>query len=74
MQFEFPFDRAISARQKVKLRLIGDLDPRDWQLPSKPNRDQSLLTGEPMISASSISCCRSHSAVPLGKRVLIHRL
>ena len=35
-QFESPFDRAISARQKVKLRLIGDLDPREWELPPKP--------------------------------------
>jgi hypothetical protein len=35
-QFESPFDRAISARQKVKSRLIGDLDPREWELPPKP--------------------------------------
>jgi hypothetical protein len=35
-QFESPFDRAITARQKVKLRLIGDLDPREWELPPKP--------------------------------------
>ena len=35
-QFEAPFDRAISAREKVKARLIGDLDPRDWELPPKP--------------------------------------
>ena len=35
-QFESPFDRAIGARQKVKSRLIADLDPRDWELPPKP--------------------------------------
>ena len=35
-QFEAPFDRAISAREKVKSRLIGDLNPRDWELPPKP--------------------------------------
>ena len=35
-QFESKFDRAISARPKVKSRLIADLDPRDWELPPKP--------------------------------------
>jgi hypothetical protein len=35
-QFESPFDRAISAREKLKSRLIGDLNPRDWDLPPKP--------------------------------------
>jgi hypothetical protein len=35
-QFESPWSRAISAREKIKLRLIGDLDPRDWELPPKP--------------------------------------
>ena len=35
-QFEPPFDRAISAREKVKSRLIGDLNPREWELPPKP--------------------------------------
>ena len=35
-QFEPPFERAVSAREKVKSRLIGDLDPRDWDLPPKP--------------------------------------
>jgi hypothetical protein len=34
-QFEAPFDRAISAREKVKSRLIGDLDRRQWELPPK---------------------------------------
>lgn len=35
-QFESKFDRAISARQKVKSRLIADLNPREWDLPPKP--------------------------------------
>jgi hypothetical protein len=35
-QFESPFDRALTAREKVKSRLIGDLDPREWDLPPKP--------------------------------------
>jgi hypothetical protein len=35
-QFEAPFDRAISAREKVKSRLIGDLNSREWDLPPKP--------------------------------------
>jgi hypothetical protein len=35
-QFEAPFARAISAREKVKSRLIGNLDPREWELPPKP--------------------------------------
>lgn len=35
-QFETPFDRAISAREKVKDRLIGNLNRSDWDLPPKP--------------------------------------
>jgi len=35
-QFEAPFDRAITAREKIKSRLIGDLNRRDWELPPKP--------------------------------------
>jgi hypothetical protein len=35
-QFESKFDRAITARQKVKRRLIASLNPRDWDLPPKP--------------------------------------
>jgi hypothetical protein len=35
-QFESPFDRAISAREKVKSRLIGDVDQREWELVPKP--------------------------------------
>lgn len=34
-KFESPFERGISAREKVKSRLIGDLDPREWELPPK---------------------------------------
>ena len=35
-QFESKFDRAITAREKVKSRLIGNLNRRDWELPPKP--------------------------------------
>ena len=35
-QLESKFDRAITAREKVKSRLIGELDPREWELPPKP--------------------------------------
>jgi hypothetical protein len=35
-QFESPFDRAITAREKVKSRLIGNLNRREWELPPKP--------------------------------------
>ena len=35
-QFEPPFNRAISAREKVKDKLIGKLNRREWELPSKP--------------------------------------
>ena len=35
-QFESNFDRAITAREKVKACLIGDLNPRHWDLPPKP--------------------------------------
>ncbi len=35
-QFEAPFDRAITARKKVKDRLIGDLRRGEWDLPPKP--------------------------------------
>jgi hypothetical protein len=35
-QFESPFDRAISAREKVKTRPIADFDPREWELPPTP--------------------------------------
>lgn len=35
-QFESPWDRAITAREKVKDRLIGELRPRPSDLPPKP--------------------------------------
>jgi len=35
-QFESKFDRAITSREKVKARLIGGLNPREWELPPKP--------------------------------------
>lgn len=35
-QFESKFDRAITARGKIKDKLIGDLDRRAWDLPPKP--------------------------------------
>jgi hypothetical protein len=35
-QFESPWDRAISGREKVMSRLIGNLDPRIYYLPPKP--------------------------------------
>jgi hypothetical protein len=35
-QFESKFDRAFTAREKVKSRLIADLNSREWDLPPKP--------------------------------------
>jgi hypothetical protein len=35
-QFESTFSRAVGAREKVKSRLIGNLDRRNWELPPKP--------------------------------------
>jgi hypothetical protein len=35
-QFESPFGRAITAREKVKDKLIGDLNRREGDLPPKP--------------------------------------
>ena len=35
-QFESRFHRAITAREKVKDKLIGDLNRREWELPPKP--------------------------------------
>jgi len=35
-QFESPFDRAITAREKVKDRLIGTHNRREYDLPPKP--------------------------------------
>jgi hypothetical protein len=35
-QFEMPWDRAHRAQAKIKTRLIGNLNPDDWELPPKP--------------------------------------
>ena len=35
-QLESKFDRAITAREKVKDKLIGTLNRREWELPPKP--------------------------------------
>jgi hypothetical protein len=35
-QFQNPSDRAYFAKERIKARLIGDLDPKDWELPPKP--------------------------------------
>jgi hypothetical protein len=35
-QFLSVYDRGHAGQAKIKARLIGDLDPRDWALPPKP--------------------------------------
>jgi hypothetical protein len=35
-QFMTAMDRAYLGKEKIKQRLIGDLDPQDWDLPPKP--------------------------------------
>jgi hypothetical protein len=35
-QFMTPLDRAHLGKEKIKQRLIGDLDPQYWELPPKP--------------------------------------
>ena len=35
-QFQNASDRAYSGKQRIKARLIGDLDPEEWELPPKP--------------------------------------
>src|SRR5262245_19414723 len=35
-QFMTPMDRAYHAMEKIKRRLIGELDPEQWDLPPKP--------------------------------------
>jgi hypothetical protein len=35
-QFQDASDRAYSGKERIKARLIGDLDPNDWELPPKP--------------------------------------
>ena len=35
-QFQNASDRAYLGKERIKARLIGDLDPQDWELPPKP--------------------------------------
>ena len=35
-QFQTIYDRGHSGKAKIKARLIGDLDPEEWELPPKP--------------------------------------
>jgi hypothetical protein len=35
-QFQTIYDRGHAGKAKIKSRLIGDLDPDDWELPPKP--------------------------------------
>jgi hypothetical protein len=35
-QFQNPSDRAYLGKERIKARLIGDLDREDWELPPKP--------------------------------------
>jgi hypothetical protein len=35
-QFQSIYDRGHAGKAKIKARLIGDLDPDDWELPPKP--------------------------------------
>jgi hypothetical protein len=35
-QFQNASDRACLGKERIKARLIGDLDPQDWELPPKP--------------------------------------
>jgi hypothetical protein len=35
-QFQSVYDRGHAGKAKVKARLIGELDPEDWELPPKP--------------------------------------
>jgi hypothetical protein len=35
-QFQDPSDRAYLGKERIKARLIGDLDPDAWDLPPKP--------------------------------------
>jgi len=37
-QFHDPIGRAWQTQAKIKARLIGDLNPDDWELPPKPKR------------------------------------
>jgi hypothetical protein len=35
-QFQNASDRAYLGKERIKARLIGDLDPSEWELPPKP--------------------------------------
>jgi hypothetical protein len=35
-QFLSVYDRGQAGKAKIKARLIGELDPEDWELPPKP--------------------------------------
>jgi hypothetical protein len=35
-QFQTIYDRGHAGKAKIKARLIGELDPEDWELPPKP--------------------------------------
>jgi hypothetical protein len=35
-QFQSVYNRGHTGKAKIKARLIGDLDPDDWELPPKP--------------------------------------
>src|SRR5262245_46081829 len=35
-QFQSVYDRGHAGKAKIKARLIGDLDPEEWELPPKP--------------------------------------
>ena len=37
-QFQGASDRAYLGKERIKARLIGDLDPDEWELPPKPKR------------------------------------
>jgi hypothetical protein len=35
-QFQSVYNRGHAGKAKIKARLIGDLDPEEWELPPKP--------------------------------------
>ena len=60
-QFESTFDRAITAREKVKDRLIGDLNRSEWELPPKPKgmrwQTYERLAGKYRLQQGMIDQC-----------------
>jgi hypothetical protein len=63
-QFQGASDRAYLGKERIKARLIGDLDPAEWDLPPKPrwmrwktyNRYVERFDGcEEMLDKASIS-------------------